>query len=64
MWTVIYEKIYVKGEIVKRWQNQTSQFLRKDEAENCVNEWNRIAQLQYNSHPENGMWIYIQKGLI
>lgn len=58
---VTYSRTFVKGEYIRTWHNQKYTAHSIDEAKNIVNEWNRIAILQHEQHPENGIWIYVKE---
>ena len=59
--TFRYTRIFIVNGQARLWESQTRQASNHNEAKNIVNEWNRIAVMQFIQHPENGLWVYVEE---
>lgn len=60
--TVRYTRHLVKyGTVQQTWKHETAKFDTIKEANEAINEWNRVAVMMFEKHPENGLWIFVQE---
>lgn len=58
---VRYSRTYVKNGYVRTWHNLVYHAHNLKDAQNIVNEWNRMSVLQHEQHPDMGMWVYVEE---